>query len=544
MRDNTSSSTIEPSPGQSSAEEWIFLALLSLAALIVMVELLSLYSTPVPDSYLWWGDESWLMIEFRTQILTGIFQHPYALGSSLAHGSGIVFDNMWVPAILYGIPAVLISPQTMDIVLLGRTVTAVLAFTLLLVLFAIVRKLTQDRLLALFSIVLLVTSRSFLFTSHSARYDILSSLAIMVGIYVLLRIVEQPLRHWHAALVGFVLAATLLITIHVTLALSLATLATMIYRGKKDKWMGTPALFVIGGILFLVLLVGITALRSRPVFGSLGGAFALNIHDIPGLRLFSRSVQLANLLQRWHQFVEFGLGYIIVCSALVLFLVIQMVRKPSALQIGRRAILLFLVFVCWFELESAAPTSYLIYVLPVLGLVAVLALEQLLPLTIRTWAIAALSVVLAFIALRDMPGPHGKGYELMSENYEAVGTALSQIEDADSNFHPLVLTFNPAVHEVLRDTNVRLMTTNFVEFPGGQHSVASVLHAHHVDYALVYLSAIKPDYMREVGPILSALDTIGTPLWERPGYFTDIGRSYFDRSLGAPDTLRLYKLHE
>ncbi|HZK77050.1 MAG TPA: hypothetical protein VFD13_09095, partial [Candidatus Kapabacteria bacterium] len=161
------------------SEEWIFFGMLALVTIIVMLELLSLYSTPVPDSYLWWGDESWLTIEFRTQILTGVFRHPYALGSSLAHGSGMVFGNMWIPALFYGVPATLVSPIAMDIVLLGRTVTAIFAFTLLLMLYEIVRRLSGDRLLAIFSVLLLVTSRSFLLTSHSARYDILSALAII-----------------------------------------------------------------------------------------------------------------------------------------------------------------------------------------------------------------------------------------------------------------------------------------------------------------------------------------------------------------------------
>ncbi|HZK76060.1 MAG TPA: hypothetical protein VFD13_04050, partial [Candidatus Kapabacteria bacterium] len=61
--------------------------------------------------------------------------------------------------------------------------------------------------------------------------------------------------------------------------------------------------------------------------------------------------------------------------------------------------------------------------------------------------------------------------------------------------------------------------------------------------ALVYLSAWKPDYMREVEPILAALARTATPLWERAGYFTDIGRSYFDSRLGAPDTIRLYRVN-
>jgi hypothetical protein len=131
----------------------------------------------------------------------------------------------------------------------------------------------------------------------------------------------------------------------------------------------------------------------------------------------------------------------------------------------------------------------------------------------------------------------------MTANALAVGAALGEIEQTDSGKRPLVLAFNPAVHEVLRDTNMWLMTTQFIEYPTTNRSVDSVLRGAGVNYVLVYASAIKPDYMREVGPIRAALTRMATPIWERSGYFTDIGRSYFDTALGAPDTLRLYRLN-
>ncbi len=538
---------VQSFPGTSAtherSEEWIFFALLALVTLLVMLELLSLYSTPVPDSYLWWGDESWLLLEFRTQMLTGIFRHPYALGSSLAQGSGMIFGNMWIPALFYGIPAALVSPVAMDIVLLGRTVTAIFAFTLLVALFEIAQRLTSDRVLAMFSVLLLVTSRSFLLTSHSARYDILSALAIIVGVYVLLCYGTKWTRARHAAVVGFLTCATLLITIHVTLALALAAYVTVVYQARGSRLKSLLA-FAGGGAAFVLLLIGITALRGQPIVGrAWNGSFALNLHDIPALRIYSRSVQTANLLQRWGTLQKFGLGYILAFAVIVILAVIQFARKAVRWKMGWSVATLLIVFLSWLEFESAAPTSYLIYMLPVLALLAALAMKRLSSEAIRNWIILGLGVVLSVIAIAGMPGAHGKGYQLLSSNYQAVGAALDQIEQADSSSHPLVLAFNPAVHEVLRDTNVRLMTTHFVEFSMGTLNVDSVLQAEHVNYALVYLSALKPDYMREVGPIMTVLRKTATPLWERVGYFTDIGRSYFDSRLGAPDTIRLYRLH-
>jgi hypothetical protein len=518
--------------------------LLALAATIFLLELLSLYSTPVPDSYLWWGDESWLMLEFRNLMMHGVFLHPYAIGSSLIHGSGMIFGNMWIPAIFYGIPAALISPEHMDIVLLGRSITTIFGFTLLVALYEIVRQLTSDRLLALFSAFLLLTSRSFLFTSHSARYDILSALAIISGVYFLFRI-HQPQTAMRAFVTGFLVAATMLVTIHVTLALSLAALSVILNHAGK-RWSITLMAFAGGVIIFVIMLIAISALRGQStLFGTSGdNSFALNIHDIPALRIYSRSVQFANLLQRWSMFRMYAFGYIVIFAAIAVVAVLQYLRKPGSISIPLRPIVIVAILISWLELESAAPSSYLIFILPILSLGAALALKRFIGEQVRTWGIAAVSITLGIFAFRDIPGVHGKGYHLMTANALAVGAALGEIQQPDSGIHPLVLAFNPAVHEVLRDTSVRLMTTQFIEYPTSNMNVDSVLRNAGVNYVLLYASAIKPDYMREVGPIHDALARTATPIWERPGYFTDIGRSYFDTILFAPDTLRLYRINK
>jgi hypothetical protein len=186
----------------------------------------------------------------------------------------------------------------------------------------------------------------------------------------------------------------------------------------------------------------------------------------------------------------------------------------------------------------------LIYILPVLSIAAGLILMRIAAGAFRTWAIAIASLALLIFAFMDIPGVHGRGYRLMVENYQAVGAALAEVDRPDSNIKPLVLVFNPAVHEVMRDSTIRMMTTHFIEFPAKHESVDSILHGEGVNYVLLYRSAIKPDYMREIGPISDAMNRIGTLVWERPNYFTDIGRSYFQKDLGAPDTLQLYRIHD
>ncbi len=451
---------------------------------------------------------------------------------------------MWATAIFYGIPAALVSPQRMDIVLLGRSITAVFAVTLLVALYEIVRKLTADRLLGLFSVCLLLTSRSFLFTSHSARYDILSALAIVVGIYLLLRM-SQPLTTIKAGVVGFGVAATMLITIHVMIALALASFINVLYHSRKQRARSFIA-FVAGMLAFLVVLVVISALRGQfSLLGSAGsGSFALNIHDIPALRIYSRSVQFANIAQRWSMFNSYGFGYLVMIGAVALTAMIQYFRKVGTFSVSVGAVTIAVVLGSWFEFESAAPSSYIIYMLPVLSLAVALAMKRVLHEQPRIIGIALASILLFVFAFRDVPGARGKGYRLMTSNSLAVSAALAEAEQLDSVHYPLVLTFNPAVHEVMRDTNVLLMTTHFIEYATAAQSVDSVLRGAGVDYVLLYASALKPDYMREVGPIRTALARTATPIWERPGYFTDIGRSYFDTTLGLHDTVRLYHINK
>jgi hypothetical protein len=157
-------------------------------------------------------------------------------------------------------------------------------------------------------------------------------------------------------------------------------------------------------------------------------------------------------------------------------------------------------------------------------------------------------VLLCLFGLADAPLSHGFSEHINRDNDEAIDGALAAIETAHPHEHPIVLTFNPAVHRVLLDTNVRLMTTHFVEFPedSGQsnRSAENIIRKDSVEYILLYRSAIKPDYMREVEPITSAARAMGSVVFEKSGVFTDIGRSYFKLDQNASDTIQLYYIHE
>ncbi|MDP4199430.1 MAG: hypothetical protein Q8922_09880 [Bacteroidota bacterium] len=524
---------------RTSWEDLIFFGLLLAASALLMFELTSLFVAPIADSYLWWGDESWLMTEFRTQMLTGVFRHPYALSSSLAHGSGLIFGNMWLTAALYGLPATL--AKSSDVVMIGRTVTALLSVTLAFVLYECIRKLSGERLLALFGVIVLVTSRSFLLTSHSARYDILSALAILVGVAMAMMHLHIHIGKRSAFLAGLSIAATLLISVHVVLALGLAALVVVHVRSQAKAW--STGLFLLGVATIGIILYLLSHIIGIPSVNTTSGSFALNIHDIPALRLFSRSVQIANLLQRWSTITSFAFGYVILAALVLLLTVVRGIRKSGRLNIPAWTWLIVIVLLSWLELESAAPTSYLIYILPVLSLGIALTLKATTSKGIASSIVVLCSAAMFYFAFHDSWQARKNGLLLTRANDDAIGAASAEIEQDTT--HPLVLAFNPAVHRLMTDSAIRLMTTHFIEFPISIVPVDSILRSEHVRYVLVYRSALKPDYMREVEPITNAAKRAGTLVWERTSaILTDVGRSYFDTSMSGHDTLRVYKIRE
>ena len=531
-------------------EKTAFYLLFVLAVTLFLMQMLSLYTTPIPDSYLWWGDESWLMIEFRTQILEGIFRHPYALASSIEHGSGLLFGNMWVPALFYGIPAAVLRNHAVDIITIGRSVTALLAVTLLLSTYEIIYKLTSERIIALFGVILLLSSRSFLFTSHSARYDILTALAILIGIYLSLQLIARDELKWRqAALIGFGTAATVLITVHVTITIGLAVFASVLLCSSGNRTQNAIA-FIGSSLLFILLLIGLSELRGQlSLFGgSAQNSYYLNLHDIPAFRPFSRSVQVANLVQRWKIFSALGLGYLITLLALVAPALYGLWTKRFSFHITSHVTILLIAIASWLLFESSAPTSYLIYILPPLSVAIALSVHTLLPHPAGRWLIIPTGVILCLFGFADAPFSHSVGASVSKQNEKAIDAALAMVEQENPNSRPLVLAFNPAVHRVLRDTNVRLMTTHFVEFPQASElevrSTQDIILKENVQYILLYRSAIKPDYMREAQPIAAVAHSMGTLVFEDTGYFTDIGRSYFSTTMGLPDTIQVYRLSE
>src|SRR5687768_13556874 len=110
-------------------ERWLGWLLGAGVLVLLVLQLMSLYVAPIHDSYLWWGDESWLMNEYRAQMSTGVFRHPHAYGSSIFIGNPFPFTSMWLTSLIYGSASFVFSG--LSLVEAGRGVTIVLSIALL-----------------------------------------------------------------------------------------------------------------------------------------------------------------------------------------------------------------------------------------------------------------------------------------------------------------------------------------------------------------------------------------------------------------------------
>lgn len=511
---------------------WLTPALIALAVAAFVYEMLSLYTTPLYDSYLWWGDESWLMLEFRSQILTGYFHHPFAYGSSLHATSGLLFSNMWLTAAIYGVPAALL--RSVDIVSLGRTITAVLAAGLLGATYWSARRAEAGKIAALLAVVLVATTRTFYLTSHSARYDILSALIILLFFTRLLFLARRGLTVRDSFLIGLAFTGSLLVSVHVILAMAIAVPLVILFR--SDHTLPSIRSFVLGALIpAAVFAVVALASGAHSVFGYTGSSgFFSQVQNVPALRPFSRSVQIANVLQRLDMALRLAGPLALLTACAVIAALVPGLRRRRSLPMWWLPIS---VFTSWLLFESSAPTSYLIYVVPVVAVSTAVLLSTLPEFVLGIIALVPIVTIALGVASAEQLGEY-----LSANNTKAVNEAALYVTQ-----HPApgpLLTINLGVHDLLK-SEVPIMTTQFIEFPATNASPDSVLRRNNVHYVLLYQSPLHPDYMREILPLSRIASERGTLVYRHIVPMTDIARDYFgERSLGLPDTLQLYLLHD
>ncbi|HET6513338.1 MAG TPA: hypothetical protein VFH43_14195 [Candidatus Kapabacteria bacterium] len=474
--------------------------------MLFAIQVTSLYVTPVHNSYLWWGDESWLMAEYKEQLSSGVFRHPQAFGSSLFIANPFPFSAMWLTTLLYGGVSALFGANPIDT---GRSLTAVLSVVLLLATYLSLRKLGVERLIAACGVALLLSTRTFLLTSHSARYDIVTALAIVGLLFLIARLTRQSdIRSY--ALIGLLCGASLLVSIHVLLLVPLAVLyaAISIRAGLRNALAIAFASALVVGALYLIHI------STQP---TLSGESNLseNLRTIPILRPFSWSVQSSNLEQKFDLLISLAPQF---------FLLIALVIVGIWSAKDKRGIVLYCVpFLGWLLLEPAGPSSYLIYFLPSVVIAAMLALKSAEGVASRDLLLCLTTLLAIGLGMKDAIIAKQVGEQLSAANKSAISEAKQIIGDSP------VVALNPALSHF-----DAAATAHFIELPDRR--------ANTVDgrgYLLTYNSSRMPGFMWEVAPLRQE---IVDPAMVRTGHFLDVGRSYF-RSLDTDlDTIFLQSI--
>src|SRR5207249_2186979 len=92
---------------------------------------------------------------------------------------------IWIAGVLYGIPASLFATLGSPVAI-GRVITLILALVMCALVYGISRKVSGFMLGALLAVFALVASDAFFFSSHSARLDTLTGLAVLIYFELLL----------------------------------------------------------------------------------------------------------------------------------------------------------------------------------------------------------------------------------------------------------------------------------------------------------------------------------------------------------------------
>jgi hypothetical protein len=516
--------------------------LLILIAIVLADQARFLFFYPVPDTGMWFGDESWTMLTVRALARTGVARVPEALGSSLAHSNGLVNGCIWLSGLIYGVPAAVLSTIA-NPVPIGRTITLTVSFMTLYVIYKLSRRLGASVDASLICVFVLVISNAFYFSSHSARLDALTGLAVLLYLYLLVSIFERSetggsLTRW-AFFLPLIAVLTLTIYVHVPTLIILPLLYSS-WRLRLFHSLRTASLFLLGAIAGLVAIVGIYGISTR-IMGDAGSLDLLGkgynqyynvANSLPVLHLLSWRVQKINTFDRFLQVWDVAAPILIgLAIGVTVRLWKRVTLSPKEGFFFANAVLLLFGWI----LFGGPAVFYNIHILPTAAVCCAVLLApafQFLPVrNIGALAPLLVLVVVFVIVAQEQKGTVGE--RLVHGNKEAIVSLTNPI--ASSENPPLILTDEPAEHILAGEPNVRLMTNHLLLFGEENKPLPDIFREHHVDYLLLYSGA----HWRS--PFLQIADSLYTFAGERVGTFTDLGRTYDAPHWNEFDTLRLYK---
>jgi hypothetical protein len=538
----------------------IQIALGALALVVLGVLASSLYSFPLPDSARYWfGDESWLMLEARTQILEGVLRHPYAYGATINHYIGLL-GNTWLASLIYGLPAAILAGR-FPIIMIGRTVTFLIALLTIYEVYRLLLRTTKRHWFATFGVLLLVTTSTFAVSSHSARPDLLIGLVVLLAVGYFAgrdaKLYTKPSEWFAFGAIMTLLGLT--IAVHLVTLLAPFALFVMLKKGgfRNLKLAGSALLGVIvaNGILTLVYY---STTGDLSLFGAHGQH--VQFLDValqkPILRPFSRSVQWNNITQRmvllWNGapavVLMFGAGLLKLC----LDVLTRRAKYFNDPEIRFTAISILIVFFSWLLFQTSIE-----YYMPhfiILGLYGTALLWDC--AFFRDPVLAKFRSAIAILLLVAMGGltlrtyvhlsTEGRnGAVLLRENERAERKLIATMKSDMRATHvtsPLILAESPCSIYLESGDGIRMMGPFFSAFPERDESASETIKRFGVRYALLFDTPLAYGNSDSHDTLLASVQKNGVLIDTATGAFFDIGRSYYDPALAIKDTLKLFRI--
>jgi hypothetical protein len=513
--------------------------MIAMAAVLFALQLRSLFIFPQPNSFRWFGDETWLMTEAVQQIATGLVRYPLAIGSTLEHGKGLALSMTWLSALLYGLPALI---EGHNIVAVGRIVTAVFAMGLLALLYDCSRLLGASRFASALSILLLVCTRSFFFASHSARPDLLAGFIVLAFVALCTKFAQNGKEFgvwWWFGYGAVIVFLSISSSIHLLTLLGPVSLFFFWRLGGLRRW-SVAVSAVAGACAMAAILIEVYygTTGTLTLFSSSTGPaqFQDVLSSIPIRRPFSRSVQVANIIIRFKQFLS---------EAPEVFLLLVLLpfiwRRTSDVR-HTFVIASFIVIVSWLLFEGAE-INYLMHLLPLLFLGLAIAATGV----IKRWNYAAIASFAGIAMLFFTCGFHDSSNALIAasgidqSDYANIHAIEANIA---ANWHgngkPRVLSEPIALDRLSQDTNLETMTDHFISFPLRPQPIDSFFTEEHVNYIVLYNSPVYPKNRERDDPFYQDIMRSGRLLASHLGTSGDMGRNYFGQS-NWQDTLLLFQ---
>ena len=506
----------------------------------------TLYQFPVPDSYRWYGDETWLLLTWKNLLVHGRTIVPAAMQTDLMRSPSLILGSSWLTALCYGLPQLVISPQ-IDPITIGRTVSFILALLTIGAIAYFGYKLQLFPSIIAICIALLVTTRTFTFASHSARYDMITGFAIMAFIsFCAVRIhrlggssreASSTSSFWFGVVALF---AGMTISPHAGGLLILPSLFIAWYFGIFRS-ISNFIFAIMGAILSGALLIAIYHFTTHNVstFGiANGNSVNSSLHHLPISHLFSWSAQRdqlgAKLYDLWHDAPAF---VFVLPLIFISEIVLSLQQRPHPVcRFLTCSLALILIGSAFFQ--GTLP-YYIVYFAPLAALtIAAQAMEWsktewLLPLV--TVGSLVLMFEMLWIWLPELSNAGRLGVRINESNAAAVQAAMEEASRTwQPGVKPLVLAQRPALHELLRDTNIRVMNESFLlsRLRDAGESADSEIAQTGVNYILDYHKAKE----------YPANAWNGTPIFIRVGPLLDRSVNYFHDTSSELDTLILYEM--